>query len=238
MQIEQAFTLQAPLEPVWHAFHDIDLLVGCLPGASIDPAAPAVADGSVALLFKVKLGPIAAQFKGRGQVTHDEAAHVGSFAGSAVDAKTNSRIKGEARFAVTPDPAAATEATRVAVTVDFTITGSLAQFSREGIVRALADTLSRQFADNLQRRLPQAAPAAVAAGAAAKAASPMPSAAVPDAAAPNAESPLPYVGYAAPLPDTRARPASADAPNDSALDLWQLLKAWLRGLLRSRDSPK
>ncbi len=234
MQIEQAFTLQAPRDLVWQGFHDIDLLVGCLPGASIDPAAPATADGNVALLFKVKLGLIAAQFKGRGQVVHDEAAHAGSFAGSAVDAKTNSRIKGEARFVVTPDPTEATEATHVAVTIDFTITGSLAQFSREGIVRALADTLSRQFADNLQWRLQQAAPtdAAAAAGAAG------PLAAMPDRPAANIESPLPTIGYAAPLPDTAAHLYAANGPNDSALDLWQLIKAWLRGLLRSRESPK
>ena len=112
----------------------------------------------VPLLFKVKLGPIAAQFKGRGRLEHDEAAQAGSFTGSAVDGKTSSRIKGAARFTMSPDagPERSRGNTRIAVTVEFTITGALAQFSREGIVRALAEQLSRQFADNLQQRLPQA----------------------------------------------------------------------------------
>jgi uncharacterized protein len=153
MQLEQSFVLAAAPEAVWTAFHDVRLLVDCLPGASIrDGVEDPVAGSEIPLLFKVKLGPIAAGFAGQGQIALDDAARSGSFAGSAVDAKTNSRVKGEARFALTN----ADTGTRVTLTVDYTITGALAQFSREGIVRALAEQLTRQFADNLQARLPQA----------------------------------------------------------------------------------
>lgn len=202
MQLEQAFTLAAPTDPVWTAFHDIALLVDCLPGASIDPAGTPADAQSVPLLFKVKLGPIAAAFAGQGRIALDEAARTGSFAGSAVDTRTSSRIKGEARFSVQPDAADA-QFTRVALTVDFTITGALAQFSREGIVRALADQLSRQFAEQLQARLPQGAPAPA-----------------NDSDAGTATGMAPMAPTAAPVSRT----------NDNAVDLWHLLKAWLRSL--------
>lgn len=209
MQLEQAFTLAAPIEPVWTAFHDVQLLVDCLPGASIDPAGTPADAQSVPLLFKVKLGPIAAAFAGQGRIALDDTARTGSFAGSAVDTRTSSRIKGEARFSVQPDADDA-QSTRVALTVDFTITGALAQFSREGIVRALADQLSRQFAEQLQARLPQAAPSVAEAS--------------EDGAA---------TGHA-PLPPATA-PASR--ANDNAIDLWRLLKAWLRSLWPGASRP-
>lgn len=209
MQLEQSFTLAAAPATVWAAFQDVQLLVDCLPGASIRPGAPALAPGAdIPLLFKVKLGPIAAGFAGQGQIALSDANRSGSFSGSAVDAKTNSRVKGEARFALL----AVDAGTRVTLTVDHTVTGALAQFSREGIVRALAEQLTRQFADNLQARLPQAP------------ATPEPVATTADAAAPAQAAPAPALASPRPAPDA------------SAIDLWTLLKAWLRGLFAGKRS--
>jgi len=206
MLLEQRFSLAAPVDTVWQAFHDVGVLVECLPGASINGSAGPDADG-IPLLFKVKLGPIAAGFAGRGQIAFDEAAKSGSFSGSAVDAKTNSRVKGEARFAAAP-AADDAQATQVTLEVDYSITGTLAQFSREGIVRALAEQLTRQFADNLQARLPQGGSAAAPA--------------VP--AAPG------------PTPRAASAPARADPREDpSTIDLWTLFKAWMRGLFAGRS---
>lgn len=146
MQLEQHFVVASPVAAVWQAFHDPALLVSCLPGASLRGA---VEDGKWPLSFKVKLGPIAAAFNGDGTLALDEAQHQGAFSGQAVDPKSSSRVKGEARFRAEADPAG----TKVIVSVDFTITGKLAQFSREGIVRALADQLTRDFAENLQAKL-------------------------------------------------------------------------------------
>jgi hypothetical protein len=103
--------------------------------------------------------------------------------------------------------------------VDYTITGTLAQFSREGIVRALAEQLTKQFADNLQARLPQA-PA------------PVPSAAPAAVAASDADlcATAAAIGPAAALPPAAAHRPPAAAADTSSIDLWSLLKAWLRGL--------
>jgi uncharacterized protein len=152
MQLEQQFELPLPPAAVWPAFGDIALLVGCLPGATL---AGEEADGQWPLRFDLKLGPVAASFGGQGRLTRDDATLSGRFEGQASDRKTGSRVKGAAAFALAPAGAG----TRVKVTVDYTLTGALAQVGRGGIVKELAGALTAQFAANLQQRLAAAVPA-------------------------------------------------------------------------------
>lgn len=227
MQLEQSFTLAAEPARVWQAFHDVRLLVECLPGASIQPGAELAEGGEIPLLFKVKLGPIAAGFAGQGQLVLDEAGHSGSFAGGAVDAKTNSRVKGQARFALLADGTMA-QGTRVTLAVEFSITGALAQFSREGIVRALAEQLTRQFADNLQARLPQAVQAA-------SEPTPAENAQAARLRAAEASVACAPTAFAVPPPAASATTQRAAAPApEAAIDLWSVLKLWFRGLFARR----
>ena len=146
MQIDQRFELPLAPAAAWPAFQDIALLVECLPGAAL--TGPAV-DGDWPLRFDVRLGPIAAGFAGSGRVSFDDAAQHGRFEGAAADRKTASRVKGAADFALSAGGAG----TIVVVSVDYALTGSLAQFSRAGIVRELANALTAQFAANLVARL-------------------------------------------------------------------------------------
>jgi carbon monoxide dehydrogenase subunit G len=153
MQLEQQFELLVPSQTAWPAFKDIELLVSCLPGASL--TGPAV-NGVWPLRFDVKLGPIAAAFAGSGRVQFEDATHSGRFEGQAADKRTQSRVKGSAAFVLAPRGAG----TRVTVQVDYALTGSLAQFGRAGIVRELAGALTAQFAANLAQRLTPTAPTA------------------------------------------------------------------------------
>ena len=146
MQLEQQFELPASPDAAWPAFQDIELLVGCLPGASLTGPA---AEGTWPLRFDVKLGPIAAAFTGSGRVSFDDTTRSGRFEGNAADKRTQSRVKGAADFSLAPGGAG----TVVQVRVDYALTGSLAQFSRGGIVRELASALTAQFATNLSQRL-------------------------------------------------------------------------------------
>ncbi len=165
MELEQQFELSIAPDLVWAAFQDIELLVTCLPGASLTGPA---ADGELPLRFEVKLGPIAAGFVGTGRVEFDHGARCGRFEGSASDKRTNSRVKGAAHFQLEPQSSEGSAAgvafagSTVKVRVDYNLTGSLAQFSRAGIVRELASALTAQFATNLSARLlvstPQAHP--------------------------------------------------------------------------------
>lgn len=146
MQIEQRFQLPQPPQAVWQAFEDIGLLVDCLPGASLTAD---IVDGAVPLRFDVKLGPIKAGFVGNGQLSLYPEKRSGSFEGAAADRGTQSRVKGQASFVVSEQAGGSA----VDVTVDYALTGSLAQFSRGAIVRELANALTAQFAANLEARI-------------------------------------------------------------------------------------
>jgi uncharacterized protein len=122
------------------------LLVDCLPGASITGP---VEDGAWPLRLDVKLGPMAAAFVGQGRLHIDEAARSGRFEGQAADRRTQSRVKGAAAFQLLADG----PGTVVQVQVDYSLTGPLAQFSRGGLVRELANALTSQFAAQLAGRL-------------------------------------------------------------------------------------
>lgn len=152
MEIEQSFSVPFPRERVWASFHDIEGIVGCLPGASL--SAPPD-NGQLKLAMTVKLGPIVASFAGDGEMTLDDASHSGAVSGAGADRKSGSRVKGSAAFSLHEEG----DATRVDVKVDYSIAGSLAQFSRGGIVRELATRLTEAFADNLKARLEAEAPA-------------------------------------------------------------------------------
>jgi uncharacterized protein len=153
MQLEQQFALPSSPDVAWPAFNDVALLVDCLPGASI--TGPAV-EGAWPLRLDVKLGPMAAAFVGQGRLHIDEAARSGRFEGQAADRRTQSRVKGAAAFQLLADG----PGTSVQVQVDYTLTGPLAQFSRGGLVRELANALTSQFAAQLAGRLARAGEAA------------------------------------------------------------------------------
>jgi len=163
VQLEQSFTLPFPLAAAWPAFADVPMLVSCMPGAALQGDPRSVESGAdIDLIFTVKLGPITGAFQGQGEVRRDAAAHSGTFSGAGADRKSGSRVKGEAKFALA---AIGESETRVDISVNYSLSGTLAQFSRGAIVQELAAALTRDFAENLRARiaasqLPGDAPAA------------------------------------------------------------------------------
>jgi carbon monoxide dehydrogenase subunit G len=166
MQLEQSFELPFPRAAVWTAFQDIPILVTCLPGASLS-SAPRVSP--LVFTLAVKLGPVAAKFAGEGDVTYGDD-HRGLLSGSGADRASGSRVKGSAAFSLHETAGG----TRVDLLIDYTLTGTLAQFGRTGIVKELAAGITRQFAANLQARLGEYVATATGAAAAASPASALP----------------------------------------------------------------
>lgn len=158
MEIQQSFEVPFAQDQVWRCFHNIEAIVRCLPGAALT-AVPI--GNTLALSMTVKLGPIVASFAGNAEMTLDEAAHRGRIAGSGNDRKSGSRVKGEAAFSLHAG-SAHSPSTRVDVRVEYSIAGSLAQFSRGGIVRELAERMTAQFSSNLQQLAAQQAEPATA----------------------------------------------------------------------------
>jgi aerobic carbon-monoxide dehydrogenase small subunit len=143
---EQNFTVHHPLAKVWDFFGRIDEVATCLPGASIKHASSDRATGQI----RVKLGPIAAEFRGVAQIERDERTHSGRIQGAGSDARTSSATRGDLRYTLVALDEAST---RVDVTIGYRLTGMLAQFGRAGLVQDLAARLTAAFAQNVEVRL-------------------------------------------------------------------------------------
>lgn len=148
MKVESRIRVEHPPERVWAYFGRLAEVTECMPGASLrEPPG----EREVKFQLDVKLGPMRAAFVGEAEVERDEAERRGVIRGTGRDRRSGSRAKGEVSYRVLPaDGGAATE---VEVAVEFSLAGSLAQFSRGGIVNDLAARLSETFASNLQARL-------------------------------------------------------------------------------------
>lgn len=144
----QSFTVAHPVDVVWDFFNRIGEVASCLPGASLDGEP---VDGHVEGRIKVKVGPISAEFQGEADVSRDEATRTGTIDGAGKDKRSNSATRGIVGYAVkqgdSPDQ------TWVDVTIGFTLTGVLAQFSRSGLVQDVAGRLISAFVQNLEAKL-------------------------------------------------------------------------------------
>lgn len=147
MQLDQSFEVAGPLETVWRAFDDLRATASCIPGAEIE----AVEDNrTVRGVFKIQLGPIKASFAGDAEVVRDEATHSGTITGAGRDGKNSTRVKAVVEYKLVPVSA---EVTSINLSVDYSITGPLAQFSRAGIVKEIAGSITKIFAANLEAML-------------------------------------------------------------------------------------
>jgi aerobic carbon-monoxide dehydrogenase small subunit len=144
----QSFTVDYPPGEVFALFGRIEEVASCLPGASITARpTPDTVEGAIS----VRLGPIGATFRGTARVTRDEAARSGRIIGAGAESGGRSRTQGMITYHVLPGSSA--DSSRVDLDVGYTLTGTLAQFSRPGLVRGVADRLVSVFAANLQSRL-------------------------------------------------------------------------------------
>ena len=143
---EQNFIVHHSLAKVWDFFGRIDEVATCLPGASIRESSPQRATGQI----RVKLGPIAAEFRGVAEIERDERTHSGRIQGAGRDARTSSATRGDLRYRLVALDEAST---RVDVTIGYRLTGMLAQFGRAGLVQDLAARLTTAFAQNVEARL-------------------------------------------------------------------------------------
>lgn len=146
-RFEECFVVARSPETVWAAFADIPAVVACLDGAELTEHDANTAKGTMT----IKLGPIQARFSGSAVIERDEPARRGIIRGAGSDKGSGSRTKGEIVYRLTPE--AEGRHTRVFVTVEYNLQGTLAQFSRSGLVLELGRRLVSDFAANLNGRL-------------------------------------------------------------------------------------
>jgi aerobic carbon-monoxide dehydrogenase small subunit len=146
--LKDHFTLAHPPERVFNMFGDVTQVAACLPGASVsEVATPERVEG----VIRVALGPISASFRGVARIERDLANLSGRIVGTGSDQRTRSSTQGEIRYQLIPIEQGA--ATRVELSIGYSLRGMLAQIAREGLVRDLAAQLTADFARNLDRRL-------------------------------------------------------------------------------------
>ena len=146
MKLENNFTIDAPVEKAWQALNNPETVAPCFPGATLT----SYEGDSFAGTVKVKLGPIAMTYKGKGTyVSRDEAAHEVVIEANGRDSRGN----GTANATVTASLAAeGADKTVVSMLTDMTITGKPAQFGR-GVIADVADKIIGQFAACVARKL-------------------------------------------------------------------------------------
>jgi carbon-monoxide dehydrogenase small subunit len=146
-RFEEAFVIRKPPATVWDAFADIPAIAACLPGATLAEYDADAVKGKMS----VRLGPISASFDGSAVIEREDAALRGVIRGAGRDRGTGSRTKGEVSYRLEPEDDG--RQTRVLLSVEYSLQGALAQFSRSGIARDLGRRLVADFASNLNARL-------------------------------------------------------------------------------------
>ena len=145
-RIEDEFSVSHPVSAVWAAFADMPAVAACLPGAEITEHG---ADG-VKGRIQVKFGPMRASFAGGASLERDDAAKRGLIRGAGQDALSASRARGDIAYVLKE---AGPAKTRILVSIDYSLQGPLAQFSRGGLVKEFVGRMVAEFAVNLDRYL-------------------------------------------------------------------------------------
>lgn len=216
MQLENKFTIEAPIEKAWAALNTPQTIAPCFPGATLTEYEGDTFVGTV----KVKLGPISLTYKGKGTYKErDDANHRVVIDASGRDSRGN----GTANATVTGTMVAdGPDKTAVTMVTDMTITGRPAQFGR-GVISDVADKIIGQFAGCVADKLAPGAEAAAPAGAATPAASTTAAAAGSTNGAANGGT-TSTATATAPAATSAPKPAAAPfTPMKSSIDAIDLL---------------
>ncbi|HEX3260952.1 MAG TPA: SRPBCC family protein [Pseudonocardia sp.] len=216
MQLENSFTIDAPIEKAWEALNTPQTIAPCFPGATLTEYEGDSFSGTV----KVKLGPISLTYKGKGVYKErDDAAHRVVIDASGRDSRGNGTAEATVVGTMTAD---GPDKTAVTMVTDMKITGRPAQFGR-GVISDVADKIIGQFASCVASKL-QGEEAADASSSS-EGSAPVPAAVSGSASAAGAASSNGSTGSAATAtaPAATAKPAASTAPMKSEIDAIDLL---------------
>jgi len=151
MQLENEFSVPAPVSEVWKTLLDVERIAPCMPGATVERV-----DGDeVAGRVRVTVGPVTASYAGTARfVTKDEAAHRFVLEGSGRETRGTGTASATVEVSMSEQDAD----TRVRVVTSLEVTGKQAQFGR-GVMADIAVKLTSQFAACLAERVRGPAPA-------------------------------------------------------------------------------
>ena len=160
MDMQGSRQLAVTQQQAWDALNDPEVLKACIPGCE---SIEATGENAYALVNAIKVGPVAAKFKGAIQLADIQAP--GSYT---INFEGNGGVagfgKGSAKVVLTPNDAGC----ELGYTVNATVGGKIAQVGQrliDGVAKSMAESFFQRFDEEMQRRHPAAeAPAGDAAG--------------------------------------------------------------------------
>jgi carbon-monoxide dehydrogenase small subunit len=156
--IDNRIEMPHPADAVWTLLADPEDTVRCMPGAELT----AVDGARVSGQMHIRFGPITAMMEGTAEQSVDAPAMRARLAGSGTDRASGTRVRFVTRYHVT---SAGPQAAHVDLELRYRLAGPLAQFAREGLVRAFAQRYVATFGANMDAALKGAPmPTAVAPG--------------------------------------------------------------------------
>ena len=210
MKLEHSFTVPASMSEAFKVLRDIERIAPCMPGATLGE----VNDDEFTGTVKVKVGPITAQYQGKGRFVELVEPSSATIEASGKEARGAGTAKATIVANLTER---GPEETEVHVVTDLAITGKAAQFGR-GVMNDVGNKLLGKFADCLASELgsgveAQPEPAAAPAQSVTTPGEPTPA---PQPVEPRQPVPASWSEQAASTaPQTQARPR----PTEDTIDL-------------------
>jgi uncharacterized protein len=151
MKIDNSFVVPLPVEQAWPLLLDVPAIAPCLPGAELTDVLGSQRYRGRALL---KVGPVQLTFEGEAEIVDiDDAGKTARVVAKGSDNKGRGNAAATVMFAL----AEHADGARVDITTDLNLVGAVAQYGRgAGLLKAIADQLIGQFADNLRTALSSA----------------------------------------------------------------------------------
>ncbi|MBW2270803.1 MAG: SRPBCC family protein [Deltaproteobacteria bacterium] len=149
IEIEERFSVHAPIDAVWRFLMDPEQVVSCMPGASLDEV---VDDRNFLGSVQVKLGAVTTSYKGRVKFTEtDEQAHVVEMLAEARETGGGTlRATLSSRLTELSDGE-----TEIVAAANVNLTGRIVQVGR-GMIQGVSHQIFQQFAAATKERLEQA----------------------------------------------------------------------------------
>jgi carbon monoxide dehydrogenase subunit G len=147
IEINESFTVNAPVERVWRFLTSPQEVVRCLPGAELTEV---LGEREYAGRVKVKVGPVTAAYAGKATLTEvDDALRQMTLVGEGRETGGSGSAKMTMRGSVVPHAVGGSDV-NVNATID--IAGKVMQFGR-GLVESVSQQLFKQFVEQARAHL-------------------------------------------------------------------------------------
>ena len=148
MDFDNSFDVPLPPDQAWQTLMDIERIAPCMPGAELTEI---VGERTYKGNAKLRVGPVSLTFSGEAEITAiDETARTATVHARGNDVKGRGAAEADVVFALHEDAGQ----TRVDITTELNLSGSVAQYGRaSGLIDAIAGQIISDFATNLEAEI-------------------------------------------------------------------------------------